>query len=332
MKGINDLKTIDSCYLLMGEDDCLREKFIRNLKQTVLSAQDDMMNLVQLEGKDVSALQIIEACETMPFFADKKMVFVVDSGLVKAGKKEETEKLVKWLSNLPSYVVLVFSESEVDKRNQLYKKIKTEYTVNTFVYPGEEQALSILTGIARDRGAIIERGVLNYFVRSMPENLTYMMNEFEKLLDYAKGEVITTMHINEVCVFSLEQQVFQLVKEVVNKQAANALQIYNTLILRKESPVGVLVLIARQYRVILQVKYLMKNQSSEKLIASEVGIPYFVVRDTLKQAEKYNFKQLEQILEYCLESDVALKTGKLEPIKCVELLIMKCIYISEIER
>lgn len=330
MKGINDLSTLYSCYLLTGQDYWTREIFIKSLKRKVLLADDDMMNLIQLEGKDVTAIQVIDACETMPFFADKKMVFVSEGGFLKTGKKDETEKLTKWLANLPEYVVLVFCEAEVDKRSQLYKKIKASYSIKQFDYPGEETAASILMDFACERGLSINRAELFYFIRNMPENLTYMMNEFEKLMDYVKDNIITREHIEAVCVFSLEQQVFGLVKEVVNKQASLALQVYNTLISRKESPIGILVLIARQYRMMLQVKYLMKNHMPEKNIASTVGMPYFAVKETAKQAEKYTFKQLERILEYCLESDTALKTGKLEPIKCVELLIMKCVYISEV--
>lgn len=326
MKGINgsDInKDIQRCYLIHGEEDWVKNKYIKEIKTKVLDETTELMNYNLFEGKEANVSDIIDMCETMPFFSERKLVVVKNSGLFKTGRKEDSEKLAGWVGNVPEYMVLLFSEGEVDKRGRLYKQIKSHHVVIEAGYPGDEEMLRIL----EQRQSGISREVLRYLLQNMPQNITYTMNEFEKLLDYTSGKEVTKKTVDEVCVFSLEQRVFTLIKEVTNKNTTAALRIYRALIDSKESPIGVLVLIARQYRMMLQVKYLLKANKPIKQIASEVGLPFFVAQETAKQTEQFNFKQLETVLSMCLESDIAIKTGKMEATKCIEMLIVKCIYI-----
>lgn len=323
MKGIYEINTIQKCYLIHGEEEWIKNNFIKDIKAKVLDESTELMNYNVFEGKEVTVLGITDMCETLPFFSEKKVVVVKNSGLFKTGKKDESEKLAEWIGDIPDYVVLLFCETEVDKRSKLYKQVKGNYALVEAGYPGDEELVKIFM----QKNANIGQETLRYFVQNMPSNIGYALSEFEKLLDYTHGKPISKKEIDEICVFSLEQRVFTLIKEVTNKNTTQALKIYKALIDSKESPIGILVLIARQYRVMLQVKYLLKANMPIKQIASEVGLPFFVAKETAKQVEIFSFKQLETVISMCLESDIAIKTGKMEQIKCIEMLIVNCIYI-----
>lgn len=323
MKGIYETKNIERCYLVHGEEEWIKNNLIKDIKAKVLDESAELMNYNVFEGKEVTVSAIIDMCETMPFFSEKKVVVVKNSGLFKVGKKDESEKLAEWIGNIPDYVVLLFCETEVDKRSKLYKQVKSKYALVEAGYPGDEELLRIFTA----KNANISQETLRYFIQNMPQNIGYALSEFEKLLDYTNGTTITRKEIDEICVFSLEQRVFTLIKEVTQNNATEALKIYKALIDSKESPIGILVLIARQYRVMLQVKYLLKANMPIKQIASEVGLPFFVAKETAQLTQRFSFKQLETVLSMCLESDIAIKTGAMEQVKCIEMLIVNCIYI-----
>ena len=325
MTGIYELKQIQRCYLIQREEDWIKNNYLQQIKDKTVDEASELMNYSMLEGKDIVVSNIIDNCETMPFFADKKLLVVKNSELFKSGKKDESEKLSEWIKNLPDYMVLVFCETDVDKRSKLYKQVKNLYTVIECDYPGDEALVELLKEQNKDMKITNED--LRYFAQNMPQSMSYALGEFRKLRDYAGDKEISRKEIDEVCVFSLEQRVFTLIKEMTQKNTTQALKIYKTMMDSKESPIGVLVLIARQYRVMMQVKYLLKAHTPVKQIASEVGLPFFVAKETAEQTESFSFKQLETILSLCLESDVAIKTGKMEPIKCIEMLIVQCIYI-----
>ncbi|MGL4361922.1 MAG: DNA polymerase III subunit delta [Cellulosilyticaceae bacterium] len=326
MKQIATLEDINNCYVLFGEENWLKEQFMTSIIKT-LGVEKDLMNYSVIEGKDFKVKDLIDACETMPFFVNKRLVVVNDSGFFKAGKKEETQQVLKWIKDLPGSTILVFSEKELDKRNAFYKWMNTNGAAIEFQFPEENETISIVEQIAKEKEIVISRPTVRYFINNMPKSINHMIVELEKLSAYCQKEEVTVEAIRNVCNFALEQHVFELLKQITNKDAKRALGIYHQLMERKESPVGVLVLIGRQYRMLIQGKYLIKNNISQQQLAKKLGIPMFVAKEMMLETKKYSFKQLEEIIEKCLHCDVAIKTGQMEPIKGVELLILECMYI-----
>ncbi len=318
----------DRCYLLLGEDQWTKSQFVCEIKNKILSLGNEMMNYFELKDKEITLSKIADSIETLPFFADQKLIYIKDSGFLKAGKKEDTDKFETLIKTLPEHVVLIIDEKETDKRSKLYKTIHSLYTVIVFDYPGEDKVFEMLRKQAAVLQLNIDSHVLTYFLRNMPEDIAYIMGEFNKLCDYAGTHKVTQSVIDAVCIFSLEKRIFELVKKVAQRNTKEAFQIYHTLIESKESPIGILVLIARQYRVMLQVKYLLKNKIPSKEIASKLKLPFFALKDLAEQVRLYSFKDLQDILIKCLETDKDIKSGKMDGIKRVEVLIMECLHTN----
>lgn len=313
------------CFLLVGEDQWSKNKYIQQVKQEVLPQGNEMMNYYEAKEKDVLADTLKDVVETLPFFAEEKLVYIKDTGYFKAGRKEESEKFEALLKDLPEYVVLLIDEREVDKRGKLYKTIRSNHQIVTFDFPGEETVIKMLEQSAKEEGVQIETASLYYFVRNMPEDIEYILGEWHKLLSFVEERKITREAIDTICVFSLETRVFELVKKIASGQSDEALQIYSRMLQSKESPIGILVLTARQFRVMYQVKYLKAKGQDMKQIASQTKMPYFAVKEVLDEVNRYSFSELENLLEACLETDRLLKTGKMEPGRCVEVLIMRAL-------
>lgn len=78
------------------------------------------MNFSRYEGKGIDVGELIRQADTMPFFAEKRLILVEDSGFFKAS----SEELASYLPSMPDTTCIIFAESQVDKRNRLYKKVK----------------------------------------------------------------------------------------------------------------------------------------------------------------------------------------------------------------
>ena len=123
MKQLNeDLKmgVFKPVYLLYGEEDYLKETYKERLRQAVL-APEDTMNLTVYQGKGVNIREVISQADTMPFFAERRLILLEDTGLFKGSAAE----LAEYLPKMPSETVMVFVEAEVDKRGKLYKAVKS---------------------------------------------------------------------------------------------------------------------------------------------------------------------------------------------------------------
>lgn len=310
------------CFLLVGEDQWSKNKYIQKVKEEILPLGNEMMNYYEAKEKEVLADTLKDVMETLPFFSEKKLIYLKDTGYFKSGRKEESEKFEQILKDLPDYVVLLIDEQEVDKRSKVYKTIKSKYEIIEFHFPGEEAVIKILQQYALEENVQIEQATLYYFVRNMPEDIEYILGEWQKLISFVEQGKITRQDVDSICVFSLETRVFELVKKIAAGQSDEALQIYSRMLQSKESPIGILVLTARQFRIMYQVKYLNAKGQDIKQIAAQTKMPYFAVKEVINQVRHYSFNELEALLETCLETDRLLKTGKMEPGKCVEVLIM----------
>jgi len=80
-----------ACILLFGEEVFLVEHFVSDLKDKVLDKDTKVFNEIIFEGK-VRPEMIMDACETYPVFAERKLVIVKNSGLFKVNKKKKTEE------------------------------------------------------------------------------------------------------------------------------------------------------------------------------------------------------------------------------------------------
>ena len=82
MKNIQeDIKSgnFKSAYLLCGEEAYLKVQY-KNKLLKALNPDDDTMNFNHYEGRNINVKELIDLCETMPFFADRRVVLLEDTG------------------------------------------------------------------------------------------------------------------------------------------------------------------------------------------------------------------------------------------------------------
>ena len=121
MKTIdNDIKTgqFKQIYLLYGEEQYLIRQYRDKLKKAMV-AEDDTMNFSSFEGNDINQKEIIDLAETLPFFADRRVILIEDSGFFKSS----CEDLAEYLTQVAPATHFIFVEEEVDKINPVMKQI-----------------------------------------------------------------------------------------------------------------------------------------------------------------------------------------------------------------
>ena len=136
MKNIQeDIKSVNfkSAYLLCGEEAYLKVQY-KNKLLKALNPDDDTMNFNHYEGRNIDVKELIDLCETMPFFADRRVVLLEDTGFF----KNKCDELADYMKELPDYLCLVFVEDEVDKRSKMYKAVKSCGRIGEFARQDEK--------------------------------------------------------------------------------------------------------------------------------------------------------------------------------------------------
>lgn len=322
MKSIQeDIKTgnFKQSYLLFGEEAYLKQQYKEKLLNA-LNPDGDTMNFSRYEGKGIDVKQVIDLCETMPFFADRRIILLEDTGFF----KNKCEELADYMKSLPDYLVLVFAESEVDKRSRMYKAVKSSGRVTEFAKQDEKTLMRWAAGILGKEGKKITQKDMELFLTKTGTDMGNIRMELEKLVAYTEGkDIVAAEDIEAVCVTQTTNKIFDMVRAVTEKNQKKALELYYDLLTLKEPPMRILFLLAKQFRQLLLTKKMAGEGASQNEIASRLGVPSFVVRNISACARSYTVEELERAVEDFVDAEEAVKTGRLGDVLSVELLIVK---------
>lgn len=322
MKNIQaDIKSgnFKQAYLLYGDEAYLKQQYKHNLVKA-LNPDDDTMNFSHYEGKGVDVKQLIDLCETMPFFAERRVILLEDTGFF----KNKSEELADYMKELPDYLCMVFVESEVDKRNRMYKAVKACGTIAEFARQDEKTLMRWAAGILGKAGKKITQRDMELLLTKTGTDMGNLRMELEKLICYTEGrDVVTAEDIEEICTTQTTNRIFDMVRAVTEKNQKRALDLYYDLLTLKEPPMRILFLLAKQYRQLLQVKQFAEAGLAQQEMASKLGVPSFAVRNIASCARAYTISELEQAIKDFVDAEESVKTGRLEDKLSVELLIIK---------
>lgn len=316
-----DIKTgnYKKAYLLYGEEAYLRHQYKQNLVNA-LNPDDDTMNFSKYEGKGIDVKGIIDLCETMPFFADYRVILIEDSGFF----KNKCDELADYMKELPDYVRLIFAETEVDKRSKMFKAVKTIGRVVEFARQDEKTLLRWAAGLLSKEGRKITQKDMELLISRTGTDMGNIRMELEKLITYTAGrDIVTAKDIEAVCTTQTTNKIFDMVRAVTEKDQKKALDLYYDLLTLKEPPMRILFLLAKQFRQLFLAKQLEAEGVSQTEMASKLGVPSFVVRNIAACARAYTVEELQRAVEDFVEAEEAVKTGRLGDVLSVELLIVK---------
>lgn len=316
----NDIKqdTFKQIYLLYGEERYLKKQYTDRLRKA-MCGEDDNMNTHFYEGKDVPVGEIIDLAETLPFLAPRRVIFISNSGLFKSGG----EKMAEYLAAPNETTFFVFTESEVDKRSKLYKTAQANGTVVEFAVQDENTLKRWIAGILNREGKKITESTVQLFLTKTGTDMENIQMELEKLICYCMDkEVITNEDVEAVCTNRIGNHIFDMINAIANKQTKQALDLYYDLLALKEPPMRILFLIARQCNMLLQVKEMKSRGYDNKTIGSKIGVPPFIAGKYITQASHFKTGDLKAAVRQCVEAEEAVKTGRINDMMSVELLIV----------
>ena len=306
-------------YLLCGEEAYLRRQYRDRVKKALLG-DGDLMNLNCFEGKGIVPGEVIDLAQTMPFLAERRVLVIENSGFFKRGG----EALAEYLADPATSAYFLFVETEIDKRSRLYKAAAASGRVIECKTPDEGVLKRwVVELLAKENKRITQRD-LDLFLEKTGTDMENIRGEVEKLVCYCLDrEAVSAQDIEAVCVRQIGSRIFDMVEAVADKKQRRAMELYYDLLTLKEPPMRILFLIARQFNLLLQVKELKNKGYDTRSIGEKVGLKGFIAGKYVSQAAKFKEAELRQALTDCVETEEAVKTGRMNDVMSVELLIVR---------
>ncbi len=328
-------------YVLHGEDEFSRSEVLAEMKTKMGDPAMADLNTTVLDGSKVTLAELMHTCDTVPFLADRRLV-IVEGLLTKlqsggkgkadrgkehpAWKKEYLEELTAYLEHLPETTRLVFVESESIHPNHPVLKMaladKEPAYAREFRPPTSGKLRQWITERAKKNGGEIEASAAEELAAFAGSDLRLLDQELDKLVAYVdRARPITKADVHLLVSYVQQANVFEMVDALGRRDGEQALKLLHRLLEDGEHPLSLLGMIVRQFRIMIQVKDLAERGVSPSKISGQLGLHSFVAEKGLRQSQNFSMEQLETISRRLLETDLAIKTGQMDQVLALDLLI-----------
>jgi DNA polymerase-3 subunit delta len=312
-------KEFGRLYLFYGEEQYLCKFYVGNLLKALGGEVGDM-NTNLFEGKNATIGQIIDQAETLPLFAENRIIYLRDTGLVKGGSDE----LAEYLENPCESSIFIFWEKDVDERSKLFQTIKKQGTV-VCIQPQDRAYLKKNIGsLLRNEGKRISDATANHLLDKTGSDMANLRSELDKLIAYCMDkEEITGEDVDAICSQTIEDKIFVMIDFILEGRRKEAMALYYDLLALKVPPVKVLVLIERRYMQLLKVKSLREQgEVAATIIPKMSGMFPSQVQTLIRHAGQMTRKEIQNGLNLCVDIDEGFKSGRIDEAIGTEMVIL----------
>lgn len=286
-----------SVWVIFGNDAWVRAKAVENITATLDIGYPELNKTVIENGKDTD--ELFNICNTAPFMADKRLV-VADNFVLPQGKKwsDFKQRLERQAIMSDSTCCLIFVCPDFSE----LVNVKGVEAVDCNRL-SERDVSKWITAYCKKAGKQIADSTAQKLAKFCLNDMARVSTEIAKLCDYAKEE-INSQDIDQLVHKDAEYAVFDIGKEIANRNAGKALDMLTALTARGEDARSLFGVLYNYYR---RLYYIRTTKYDNQQLANMLNVKEGAIRFAKGVAEKYKPMQLRQALKFFLQADNRLK-------------------------
>ncbi|MDO5441053.1 MAG: DNA polymerase III subunit delta [Bacillota bacterium] len=306
LKRVIASKDLPAVILLHGKERFMIEWAIKSLKNAVVNPATESMDYTLFNEKDDTEMEIIAACETLPFMSERKVVVVKDIDV----------DLSDYISDIPNTTLLIIVQNTVDKRKSLYKKIEKIGLAYDFTALDEA---TLVSWVHKRIPNISKQDILMFATTAgyFDKDRSYELFSFENDLAKAKAlyegkEVITYEDMLAISSADTENNAFKLLDAAFSDRKSEAMRMLN----EYENISDIL----RFHGLLCSQLEIMVEARENPNIA---GINPYRLKKAIEASSKLSTARLKAALSACYKIENEIKSGRIDARLSLELFIAK---------
>ncbi len=325
-------------YILSGQDDYSLGRSLEEIKKEISDPSALTSSITTLDGQHVTLDQLRIECETMPFLGGRRLVIIkgllerFESGggpgrqrktkTTRASPPEEYKSFGACISRIPDSTVLVLIENKAANHSPLFKEIADKAVVKSFPLLKDRELQQWVQKRVGEEGGSISLQAAGLLTRLVGSNLWAMAGEISKLVLFTSGRRIEEKDIKAIVGYVQQANVFGMVDAIIEFKSEMAEQLLQQLLQSGSPPAYLLVMLSRQFRMIVLASELKRQRKTQIQIQEKLGlISGYALRKTLEQARRYSMPRLKKVYSQLLETDLAIKTGRYDAELALNILV-----------
>lgn len=291
-------------YLVVGEEDLLRDSVVNVLTHAVLGTEGDAFNYEQFYGDEASGADIRNSMAAVPVFAARRLV------VVKAAEKlnaRESEPLLECVNHPIESTTVVFVSSKMDGRLKFSQALARAAIVVDCSPLRDPQLPAWISREAERVGLRLEDAAAQLLQEVCSASLYSVRRELEKLASYVPPDrMVTAADVYQLRGMEPGASVFDLALAIAEGRQGRALSILARNLEAGEAPLRILGSLAWQYRRIWKAKDALVQGGREGEAARSLRMDPGRVLAFLNQ---FSESHLALAIRLFLDADGRLKGG-----------------------
>ncbi len=311
----------DGLFFIFGEENYLVDQAQKYFREQAAAAGVLDFNFNAFEIGSVEISQILETAELLPFMSAHRYVLVKDLHRI---SEKDAVVLKKFIEKPVNPTVFVLTAGKIDRRKSIFKSLFESAVCVEFKKPYPQQVPNWIQYIVQGEGLEASTTAVYELQKRVGDELSEIAQEVRKLKDFIsprlrveEDDVRNLIHRHRI------QSVFEFVEALAKKNRSIALEQLIFLMEQGQSEVGIVSLIARQFRILLLLKKGQELALFGAKLAGYIQVPPFFLPSYIEQAQRWTRRRLEDALLLLGDTEKALKSSPISSHIWLENLILK---------
>lgn len=292
--------------LLVSESGFLLEQAYQRLKRDFFKGEKQL-GVDLFEGKELRAVDILEAGTTGSLFSSRRMIVVRRTEEI---RKTEGEALLKGLSKLGSETALLFLAGKVDKRQNFWQGLIEKSQFQELKPPSRRELPLWVSEESRRLGVPLSPECPQLLVDLVGEDLGVLSLSLERLtLAMPEKKRFEPADLETVVADVSSKTIFELIESIGQRNLSHSLKLLKKGLSERDNFPLAVAMIYRHFKILLNL-YEMKGKESAE-IGRLLGIPPYFVKNYQEQSRRFDRKKCVSILDQLFQADRLFKTSSL---------------------
>lgn len=287
--------TGSNSYLMRRRLDQLTGDFVKQYGDFALE---------RIDAEDADPETVLEAIQSLPFLASRKMVVLRGLG----SNKTASGQIEQFIDAADDACDVIFYEPLPDKRTGYFKVLKSKTQLEEYEELDPRSLAGWLVEEAKRQGGQLSPADAGYLVERAGTNQELLANELEKLL--ISNPVISRKDIDELTVKTPQSKVFDLLDAAFAGDKERALELYADQRAQKVEPQAIMAMIAWQLKLLALAK--AGGGKSSQQIAKDAGLSPYPVMKAQNLARKIDDGRMRDMVAEALKIDEMSKTKTID--------------------
>lgn len=323
--------------LLYGPDTFRAQQKLEEIIKQQKSIQKQGISFRRFFEEDINFQEFKDEVRQISMFKEKKLIIVENIFSNENFKESFMVEKEKFLES--DNIIVFFEKNKILAKDILLKFLIKKTKVQQFDFLEGEKIRDWIRSEFQKYNASISPKALGQLTEFVGKDLWRMNQEIKKLVAYKNPLAITQRTLSlavaqekkgkqieweDVVLLvrpKIELDIFKTIDAVAEKRKGLAFHLLHRHLFMGESPLYLLTMVNYQFRNLLVVKDLIEKNNPFQLILKKSGLNPFVAKKSYQLAQKFTFSELKKIYRKIFQIDLDIKTGKMDAITALDLLI-----------